>query len=125
MGSIDIVKPLSTAVNISQQHKEKNSWECQESYLGLLGAKQECYSLRYAPHTPTSANTSNTITKTNLGYIVGKVFARVLDTADGDVQGKDLESANDHLDGSQPDEPSVRATANRNQRKRTRAPGLA
>ena len=63
--------------------------------------------------------------KTNLGHIVGKVFARVLDTADGDVQGKDLESANDNLDGSQPDEPSVRATANRNQRKRTRAPGLA
>ena len=47
MGLIDIFKPLSTvlnsAVNKSQQHQEKNSWEHQESNLGLLGEKQVCY----------------------------------------------------------------------------------
>ena len=49
MGLIDIIKPLSTvlnsAVNKSQQHQEKNSWEHQELNLGLLGAKQEHYPL--------------------------------------------------------------------------------
>ena len=44
MGSIDIIKPLSTvlssAINKSQQHQEKNSWEDQESNPGLLGEKQ-------------------------------------------------------------------------------------
>ena len=47
MGSIDIVKPLSTVLSSagykSQQHQEKNYWECRESNLGPLGAKQECY----------------------------------------------------------------------------------
>ena len=47
MGLIDIVKPLSTvlssAVNNSQQHQEKNSWECQESNPGPLDEKQVCY----------------------------------------------------------------------------------
>ena len=32
MGSVDIIEPLSTilssAVNLTQQHQEKNSWEC-------------------------------------------------------------------------------------------------
>ena len=47
MGSIDIIKPmssvLSSALGKSQQHQEKNSWECRESNLGLLGEKQVCY----------------------------------------------------------------------------------
>ena len=47
MGSIDIIKPLSTvlsnAINESQQHYEKNSWEHQESNPGLLDEKQKCY----------------------------------------------------------------------------------
>ena len=47
MGTIDIVRPLSTdlsvAVNKSQQHREKNSWERRESNPGLLGEKQVCY----------------------------------------------------------------------------------
>ena len=47
MGLIDIIKPLSTvqssAINKSQQHQEKNSWECQELNPGLLGEKQICY----------------------------------------------------------------------------------
>ena len=37
MGSIHIIKTLSTvlsnAINKSQQHQEKNSWECRESIL--------------------------------------------------------------------------------------------
>ena len=47
MGSIDIIKPLSTvlssAANKSQQHLEKNSWEHRELYLGLWGEKHVCY----------------------------------------------------------------------------------
>ena len=47
MGSIDIIKPLSivlsSAVIISQQHQEKNSWQWAKSNLGLLGEKQVCY----------------------------------------------------------------------------------
>ena len=42
MSLIYIIEPLATvlssAVNKSQQHREKNSWECQ----GLLGEKQVC-----------------------------------------------------------------------------------
>ena len=41
------IKPLSTilssAVDKSQQHQEKNSWQCRESNPGLLGEKQVCY----------------------------------------------------------------------------------
>ena len=47
LASIDIVKPLSSilsgAVNKSQPDQEKNSWECRESNLWLLGEKQVCY----------------------------------------------------------------------------------
>ena len=47
MGSIDIGKPLSTAlssaVHKSQQHQDKNSWERWVSNPGLMGEKQECY----------------------------------------------------------------------------------
>ena len=47
MGSIDIIKPLSTvlisAINKSRQYKAKNSWECREWNLGLLGEKQVWY----------------------------------------------------------------------------------
>ena len=48
MGSIDIIKRLSTvrgsAINKSQQHHEKNYWEHQESNPGLLlGELQVCY----------------------------------------------------------------------------------
>ena len=47
MGLIDIIKPLSTvlsgAVNKSQQHQEKKSWEHRESNRGQLGKKQVCY----------------------------------------------------------------------------------
>ena len=47
MGSFDIIKPLSTvpscAINKSQQHQEKNSWDRQELNPGLLGAKRERY----------------------------------------------------------------------------------
>ena len=47
MGSIDIIKPLSTviisAINKSHQHQEKNYWEGWESNPGLLGKKQVCY----------------------------------------------------------------------------------
>ena len=47
MGSIEIFKPLSialtSAVNKSQQHQEKNSWECQELNPELLGEKQVYY----------------------------------------------------------------------------------
>ena len=47
MGTIDIIKRLSTlissAVNKSQQHQDKNSWECRESNPGLLGEKQVCH----------------------------------------------------------------------------------
>ena len=45
--SIDIIKPLSTALssafNKSQKNQEKNSWERRESNPGLLGEEQECY----------------------------------------------------------------------------------
>ena len=54
MGSIDIIKHLSTllscAVNKSQQHQEKNSWECWGSNPGLLGEKQEFYLFAKQPH---------------------------------------------------------------------------
>ena len=47
MGSIDIIKPLSTvlssAVNKSREHQEKNSWERWESNPGLMGEKQVWY----------------------------------------------------------------------------------
>ena len=40
MGSIDTIRPLptvlSSAINKSQQHQVKNSWELQELNLGLL-----------------------------------------------------------------------------------------
>ena len=46
---IDIIKPLSTvlssAVNKSQQHQQKNSWERQELNPGLVGGEQVWYSL--------------------------------------------------------------------------------
>ena len=34
---------LSSAVNKSQLHQEKNAWDCWESNPGLLGEKQGCY----------------------------------------------------------------------------------
>ena len=44
---MDIFKPLSivlsSAINKSLQHQEENSWERQESNLGLLGEKKVCY----------------------------------------------------------------------------------
>ena len=47
MGLINIIKPLSTAlssaIDKSKQHEKKNSWERQQSNLGPLGEKQECY----------------------------------------------------------------------------------
>ena len=47
MGSIVIIKSpytvLCSAVNISQQHQETNSWECRVSNQGLLGEEQICY----------------------------------------------------------------------------------
>ena len=47
MGSIDIFKALptllSSVVNKSEQHQEKNCGECQESNRRLLGEKQICY----------------------------------------------------------------------------------
>ena len=47
MGLIDIIKPLSSvlssAVNKSQQHQEKKSWESLELNRGLLGEEQICY----------------------------------------------------------------------------------
>ena len=47
MGSIDVTKPLSTvlssAVNKSHQHQEKNSWGCRESNPELVGERQICY----------------------------------------------------------------------------------
>ena len=47
MGLNAIIKPLfpvlSSAINKSQQHQEKNSWECQESNPGLLGENQVCF----------------------------------------------------------------------------------
>ena len=51
MGSIDIIKPLSTVLSstINKFHlikyEEKNYWECLESNLELLGAKRDCYPL--------------------------------------------------------------------------------
>ena len=53
MDSIDIIKlestVLSHAVNESQQHKEKNYWDRQESNPGLLGGKQVCYLFAMQP----------------------------------------------------------------------------
>ena len=47
MGSIDIIKPLSTVpsstFNKSQQHQVNNSWEPRELNPGLLGERQVCY----------------------------------------------------------------------------------
>ena len=47
MGYIYIIKPQSTvlnsAINKSHQHQEKNYWDGQELYLGLLSEKQVCY----------------------------------------------------------------------------------
>ena len=47
MGSIDIIKLLSTvlssAINKNQQYKAKKCWQCQESNPGLPGEKQVCY----------------------------------------------------------------------------------
>ena len=44
MGQFDIINPLltvlSSAINTSQQHQEKNYWERQELNPGLLGEKQ-------------------------------------------------------------------------------------
>ena len=52
MGSIDIIKflstVLSTTVNQSQQHHQKNYWESRESKPTPLGAKQERYPSCYA-----------------------------------------------------------------------------
>ena len=42
---MDIIKPLFTVlVNKSQQQQEKNSSECRESTMGLLGESQLMYS---------------------------------------------------------------------------------
>ena len=53
MGSIDIIKPMSTvlssAVNKSQQHQDKNSLERRELNLGPLGEKQECHPFVLSP----------------------------------------------------------------------------
>ena len=53
MGSIDIIKPLSLALrsadNKSQQHQEKNTWECRESNRRPQGVKQERNPLCNAP----------------------------------------------------------------------------
>ena len=47
MGFIGIFKPLSTVlrsvINKSRQHQGKNSCECRELNLGLLGEKQVCH----------------------------------------------------------------------------------
>ena len=47
MGAIDIIKPLctvlSSGVNKSWQHQEKNYLKCQELNQGQLGEKQVCY----------------------------------------------------------------------------------
>ena len=47
MGLIDIIKPMYTvtsiAINKSQQHQDKNSWEYRESNSGQLSEKQICY----------------------------------------------------------------------------------
>ena len=56
MGSIDIIKLLSTAlssaVNKSEQHQEKNSWEYRVSNPGLLGEKQEHQNAASVPCNP-------------------------------------------------------------------------
>ena len=43
MGLICIIKPKSTVLSsaINKSHQEKNSWECQESNPGPLGAKRD------------------------------------------------------------------------------------
>ena len=52
MGTIGIIKPLSTvlssAVNKSQQHKRTNSWEHRESSPVLLDLKRDHYQLCYS-----------------------------------------------------------------------------
>ena len=52
MGSIDIIKPLFTVlssdINESQQHQEKNSWKPQESNPGLWMCSQNTIHLCYA-----------------------------------------------------------------------------
>ena len=53
MGSIEIIKPVSTvlsiAVNKSQQHQDKNSLERREWNLGPLREKQECHPFVLSP----------------------------------------------------------------------------
>ena len=66
MGLFDILKPLcsvrSIAVNKSQQHKEKNYWECRESNLGLPVVKREhcpsCYAVPFSASLFVSLNGS-------------------------------------------------------------------
>ena len=60
MGSIDIIEPLctilSSAINKSQQHQEKNSWKRRESNPGLLVEKQVCQPLCYADPCPVTCS---------------------------------------------------------------------
>ena len=46
-GFIDIINPestvLSSAIHKSQQHSEKNTWECKDLNPGHPGEKQVCY----------------------------------------------------------------------------------
>ena len=55
MDLIDIIKPLSTllssAINKSQQHQERNSWASRESNLGLLSETQVRYLCAMQPPT--------------------------------------------------------------------------
>ena len=48
MGSIDIIKCLSTVL---KEHLEKNSWEYRELNPGLQGEKQVCYLCAMQPPT--------------------------------------------------------------------------
>ena len=54
---INLLSPiLSSTIHQSEQHQEKNSWECWELNPGLLGEKSVCYLC--AMQLPTELNSS-------------------------------------------------------------------
>ena len=78
MGLIDIIKPpstvLSSAINKSKQHLEKNYRECRESNLGLLGEKQVCYLCAMQP--PSLSLSEVGVVIFGVGGVVVVVFLR-------------------------------------------------
>ena len=82
MGSIDIIKPLSTVlsstVNKCQLHQEKNLWECRESNPGCWVRGSSMVPLCYAASLIYVIFTISTTTSTSTTLLCWLLFAKIL-----------------------------------------------